>query len=202
MQRGLLALAGQVECEIQRVFEAIVQRSTVDVSDMEAEQSGFDLAILKGLAQQRFEEHELQRIAAVFKSVERLHWIAGLARGLGRSSQRLAQHPELPLPGELSHIAELVASMVRLALEALVDVDVRVARHLDVLDQEVRRYSLAAVDELVCTMQSGPEHVRPALIVQGTLQCLGAMAGLATDIAAEVIYLVDGEQRPRRTSGW
>ena len=83
--------------------------------------------------------------------------------------------------------------MVRQSLDAFVNIDARLARLVCRLDDEVDRYNDAIILELIRLMRGSPEMVEPGLSLFSATRHLERIADHATNIAEDVIYLVEGE---------
>jgi phosphate transport system protein len=90
-------------------------------------------------------------------------------------------------------MTDLTTSMVRQSLDAFVNIDAQLARLVCRLDDEVDRYNDEIIEELVHTMQKAPEMVEPGLSFFSATRHLERIADHATNIAEDVIYLVEGE---------
>ena len=90
-------------------------------------------------------------------------------------------------------MTDLTTTMVRQSLDAFVNLDTRLARLVCRLDDEVDRYNDEIIDELIQTMQQSPEMVEPGLSLFSATRHLERIADHATNIAEDVIYLVEGE---------
>jgi len=83
--------------------------------------------------------------------------------------------------------------MVRQSLDAFVNLDARLARRVIRLDDEVDRYNAEIIQELIEKMKSSPELVEPALSMFSATRHIERIADHATNIAEDVVYLVEGE---------
>jgi phosphate transport system protein len=83
--------------------------------------------------------------------------------------------------------------MVRQSLDAFVNLDARLARTVCRLDDEVDRYNNDIIDEIIATMRQAPEMVEPGLSFFSATRHLERIADHATNIAEDVVYLVEGE---------
>ena len=72
-------------------------------------------------------------------------------------------------------------------------VDPRQARRICRLDDEVDRYNSEIIAELIEMMQSSPALVEPGLSLFSATRHLERIADHATNIAEDVVYLVEGE---------
>jgi len=83
--------------------------------------------------------------------------------------------------------------MVRQSLDAFVSSDARLARLVCRFDDEVDRYNSEIIEELIQTMRQGPQHVEAGLSLFSATRHLERIADHATNIAEDVVYLVEGE---------
>jgi phosphate transport system protein len=90
-------------------------------------------------------------------------------------------------------MTDLTTTMVRESLNAFVNLDVREARRVCRLDDEVDRYNRDIIEELIRTMHGNPELIEPALSLFSATRHLERIADHATNIAEDVVYLVEGE---------
>jgi phosphate transport system protein len=89
-------------------------------------------------------------------------------------------------------MTDLTSSMVRQSLDAFVNLDARLARMVCRLDDEVDRCNKVIIAELVALMRRSPEMVEPGLSLFSATRHLERIADHATNIAEDVIYLVEG----------
>jgi phosphate transport system protein len=90
-------------------------------------------------------------------------------------------------------MTDLTTGMVRRSLEAFVRQDAGEARVVCRLDDEVDRYNAEIIQDLIRAMRSSPELAEPALSLFSATRHLERIADHATNIAEDVIYLVEGE---------
>jgi phosphate transport system protein len=83
--------------------------------------------------------------------------------------------------------------MVRDSLDAFVHLDVGLARRVCRLDDEVDRYNREIIDQVRHFMGQSPEHVDPGLHLFSASRHLERIADHATNIAEDVVYLVEGK---------
>jgi phosphate transport system protein len=119
--------------------------------------------------------------------------MADLAVDIAERALRLAELPFIPVPEKLQRMANRTTAMVRQSLEAFVNLDTRQARRVCRLDDEVDRYNAAIIQELIQTVQASPQLAEAALSLFSAVRHLERIADHATNIAEDVIYLVEGE---------
>jgi phosphate transport system protein len=83
--------------------------------------------------------------------------------------------------------------MVRQSMDAFVNLDSKLARRVIRFDDEVDRYHAEIIDELRAMMHAKPELIDPALSMFSVVRHLERIGDHATNIAEDVVYLVEGE---------
>jgi phosphate transport system protein len=99
----------------------------------------------------------------------------------------------IPIPAKLQRMTDLTTTMVHQGLDSFVNLDAQQARRVCRLDDEVDRYNAAIINELLETMRRSPEMVEPGLSLFSATRHLERIADHATNIAEDVVYLVEGE---------
>ena len=94
---------------------------------------------------------------------------------------------------DIPHIAALVQSMVCKSLDAFVMRDPDLARSVLAADDGVDNMRKASFHELISFMESDPHNIRQAIDLLSIVRHLERIADHATNIAEDVIYLVEGE---------
>jgi phosphate transport system protein len=200
LQQVLLAMASSVEEAIHKAIRALQEREVgvaeeVIVGDkvIDEEENHVEEECLKILALHQPVAVDLRRITAALKINTDLERMADLAEDIAERAVHLAQSPYIAIPEKLQRMTDLTTTMVRQSLDAFVNLDARLARRVCRLDDEVDRYNQELIDEVVHTMQEAPEMVKPGLSLFSATRHLERIADHATNIAEDVIYLVEGE---------
>ncbi len=200
LQHDLLALAASVEEAIHKSIRALQQRTVTLAQEViegdsaiDAEENHVEEECLKLLALHQPVAVDLRRIAAALKINTDLERMADLAEDIAERAQHLARLPPLPVPAKLQRMTDMTTSMVRQSLDAFVNLDARMARRVCRLDDEVDRYNSDIIEELIHTMQKSPDMVEPGLSLFSATRHLERIADHATNIAEDVVYLVEGE---------
>ena len=200
LQRHILGMGAAVEEAIYKAIRALQDRD----ADLAREVVDGDNAIdesenrvaeecLKILALHQPVAIDLRRVAAILAINVDLERMADLAEDLAERGQHLSQLPPIPLPDKLQRMTDLTTTMVRQSLDAFVNLDARLARTVCRLDDEVDRFNKEIIDELIATMRSSPEMVESGLSFFSATRHLERIADHATNIAEDVVYLVEGE---------
>jgi phosphate transport system protein len=83
--------------------------------------------------------------------------------------------------------------MVRQSLDAFINLDARLARTVCRLDDEVDRYNQEIIEELIHNMRTNPSIIEAGISFFSATRHLERIADHATNIAEDVVYLVEGE---------
>ena len=200
LQRDLIALASSVEDAIQKAIQALrdrqpsLAREVMDGDDaIDDEENHVEEECLKLLALHQPVAIDLRRITVALKINSELERMADLAEDIAERALHLAQLPEIHVPAKLDRMTDLTTSMVRQSLDAFVNLDARLARKVCRLDDEVDRYNQDIIDELVKSMKADPSTIEAGLSFFSATRHLERIADHATNIAEDVVYLVEGE---------
>src|SRR5262249_51791926 len=135
---------------------------------------------------------DLRRIAAALKVNTDLERMGDLAEDIAERVIHLTSLPPIPVPEKLQRMTDLTTSMVRQSLDAFVQLDTSLAYRVCRLDDEVDRYNNEIIQELIRMMQASPAMVEPGLSLFSATRHLERVADHATNIAEDVVYLVEG----------
>jgi phosphate transport system protein len=199
LQRDLLTLAASVEEAIHLAIRALQERETdlaqrviAGDTQIDLEENHIEEECLKILALHQPVAVDLRRIAAALKINTDLERMADLAEDIAERALYLASLPAAPVPEKLQRMTDLTTTMVRQSLDAFVNMDSRLARRVCRLDDEVDRYNNEIIQELIGMMQETPAMVQPGLSLFSATRHLERIADHATNIAEDVVYLVEG----------
>lgn len=211
LQRDLLAMAASVEEAIHKAIHSLRERDSEaaqQVIDGDAaideDENTIEDECLKLLALHQPVAVDLRRIAAAMKINIDLERMADLAEDIAERALVLARAPHLPVPGHLQQMTDLTTTMVRQSLDAFVNLDARLARRVCRLDDEVDRHNHEIIEQLVDYMQQHPDRITAGLSLFSAVRHLERIADHATNIAEDVVYLVEGEivrHRPAAVNG-
>jgi phosphate transport system protein len=190
MVEEMIDLAGRAMCDMD-------QRSLIDLTEMDHQVDQREVAIeeecLKMLALHQPVALDLRRIAAVLKINNDLERIGDLACSIAERATCVRDRPDFPLPVRLERMVALAAEMVRDALNAFVDFDPVTARAVCRRDEAVNQINREIIAELTSLMEQQPRMVAPAMHCFSATRQVERIADHATNIAEDVVYLVEGE---------
>lgn len=200
IHRDLLSLSAIVEEMIDKATMSLSTRryelaqeviradDSVDQREVKIEEE-----CLKMLALHQPVAIDLRRVATVLKVNNDLERIADLAVNIAERSQNIDEYPDFPVPDTLAHMVAMSTQMVRSALDAFVNLDAVAARRIMFMDDDVDRHNRDIISELQTLMQERPDLVPPALHCFSVSRHIERIADHATNIAEDVIYLVEGD---------
>jgi phosphate transport system protein len=200
LQRAIVAQAIAVEGAIDRAVRALqggedtlAREVVAGDAAIDEQENRIEEECLKMLALHQPVAADLRRIAAVLKMNNDLERMADLAVDIAERAICLAELPPVPRPGQLQRMADLTSAMVRQALECFINLDTHLARRVCRQDDEVDRCNAEIIRELIQTMRGSAEAIEPCLSWFSATRHLERIADHATNIAEDVIYLVEGE---------
>jgi phosphate transport system protein len=136
---------------------------------------------------------DLRRISVVLMITTDLERIGDLAVGIAERAVVLAHPPYVPIPDRIESMTNRTLCMLRASLDAFVNGDPTAAARVIRSDDEVDQDNADIIQDLVEEMKQSPELVEPALSLFSAVRHLERIADHATNIAEDVIYLVNGE---------
>ncbi len=200
LKRLILSMGAMVETETNKAITALVERRSdlaeeivaaddvlIDEKEVEVEEE-----CLKILALHQPFANDLRFIIVVLKVNNDLERIGDLAVNIAQRAAFLNSQPPLGIPLEFGEMAEAVRVMVRDALDALVNQDVDLCRKVLSDDQQVDEIHRRMYTDLSALMKADPERIERAISVLSASKCLERIADLATNLAEDVIFLVEG----------
>lgn len=196
----LVALGREVEEALYGATQAMQARDTdrakkVIAADDAIDEQENDLQeeCLKLLALHQPVAVDLRRITAVLHITTDLERIGDLAVEIAERALSLPPHPGAPTPAAIARLTDTVAGMLRQSLDAFVALDVKAAARVIRQDDEADRLSVEVIAELVTRMKANPEAVEACVSLFSVARQLERVGDHATNIAEDVVYLVEGE---------
>jgi phosphate transport system protein len=200
LQRDVLLLAASVEEAIQKAIHALQKRDIalaqqviIEDEPIDEQENHIEEECLKILALHQPVAVDLRRITAVLLINTDLERMADLAEDIAERAVALSTGPPIPVPEKLQRMTDMTTSMVRQSLDAFVNLDPEHARRVCRLDDEVDRFNEEIIQELIATMRKSPDLIEPGLSLFSATRHVERIADHATNIAEEVVYLVEGE---------
>ena len=136
---------------------------------------------------------DLRFVAAVIKINSELERIGDLSANIAeRALQLLDEHP-VAVPANVAVMADRTRTIIEKALDALVRQDAVTARQVLIADDEVDLLYAELIDELKDVIRADLEHLDAIVLLFSVARYLERLADHATNIAEDVLYMVEGE---------
>jgi len=199
LKKHTVALCGLVEEQVQKAVEALLKRDAelarqVESRDAEVDQREVELEeeCLRALALYQPVAIDLRLIVSVLKINNDLERIGDLAVNLAHKAEALSRRPPPEVPIDLAALWEKTQSMLRDSINSLVNLDARLANDVCGRDDEVDQMKHDFRVKLEEEIQRQPDQVRPLMRLLAASRNLERIADCATNIAEDVIYMVEG----------
>lgn len=200
LHRQLLGLFGNVEQMIDYATRALCERNSefVDLvvhgdSDVNEAEVLIEEDCLKILALHQPVAADLRRISSIIKINMDLERMADLACNIAERARDLNEYPTFVIPELLPGMARQSSSMVRMAIDAFLNSDSRLAKKVIQCDEAVDASNHQIIGELRMMMKADSTLVEPALHCFSASRHIERLADHAENIAEDVVYFVDGE---------
>jgi len=200
LKKDILTMGAMVESAVRKSVRALHERRSAlaqEVIDGDERVDRWEIDVeeqcLKILALHQPVAEDLRFIAAVIKMNNNLERVGDLAVNIAEQALFLANEPPLPIPATLTTMSETTMEMLRASLDAFVNRDPIAARAICARDDEVDQYNREIILELEWLMQSEPSTIGARMRLFSAARQLERIADHATNVAEEVVYLVEGE---------
>ncbi len=200
IKRRILSMGALVEDATDRSLNALLMRradlaAEVIAGDerIDAEEVELEEECLKVLALHQPFAEDLRFIVTVMKVNNDLERMGDLAVNIAERAEFLATQPEISVPLPVPEMAAKARQMVRDALDCLVERDVDLARKVLYADDEVDDLHRETYAILTKIMKADPQRVDSASSFISCSRNLERIADLATNIAEDVVFLVEGD---------
>ncbi len=200
LKKALLALSANVEDNFSRALAAIERRdpdlaqraidtdAQIDLAEINVEEE-----CLKILALHQPVAQDLRYIVACLKINNDLERIGDLAVGIAKRCAPLVRLAEVAVPSDLRLMVDKAQAMLSKSLDALMNLDADRARQVLAADDEVDALRAQVYEELAAQLREAPDLVGPLMQLIFIARALERIADHATNIAEDVIYMLQGE---------
>ncbi|MBI5362063.1 MAG: phosphate signaling complex protein PhoU [Planctomycetes bacterium] len=199
LTRQVLHMGGLVERAVDRSLAALLERDQPlarEVIDGDAEVDRLENEIeercLDVLALRQPVARDLRYVAGVLKINSDLERMADLAVNIAERAEVLSEVPPLPFRPDVTRLAALVKRMVRDGLDSLQRLDAGLAFRTWQADAEADRLYRELIGQAIQFMREHPERLGDVMHLVGALRNLERLADHATNIAEDVIFVVQG----------
>lgn len=195
----LMEIGGRAEELLRLAMEGLEQRDIErarQVRQADARVNELDVAIderaLELLALHSPIAGDLRFVFAVLKATGDIERIGDHAVNIANAGRRTAREAPLPDIREIREIGSQVRSMLGRALGALINRDTETARTVIAEDQLVDDMRHSAIQVILSYMSEQPRYISPGVNMILVIQNLERIGDLATNIAEDAVFLVEG----------
>ncbi len=207
LKKRILSLGTMVEERVRMAIKAVETRDeklAKRIIEMDREIDEIEVEIeeecLKILALHQPVAVDLRFIAAVIKINNDLERIGDQAVNIAERVVSIARRPQVTVPFDYKLMAEKTETMLKESLDALVNLDADLAHKVCLKDDEVDDINREIYDKVKEAIRSHPDRVGYMINLLLVSRHLERIADLTTNIAEEVIYLIEGEISRHRMS--
>lgn len=200
LRKRILRMGAEVEEAVRKSVDALMLRNVKqaqEVIDHDEALDHLEVEIeeecLKILALHQPVAIDLRYVIAVLKMNNDLERIGDLAVDISERAVYLSQKPPVDLKLDLRTMADSTQRMLKYSLDALVNSDSCLARQVRASDDEVDEMNRKMFIVVQDYIRSHPDHVAEAIHWLSASRHLERIADQATNIAEDVIYMVEGE---------
>lgn len=201
IRNRVLAMGGLVERQIADAVKAVVARdgtlgeAVVAADDaVNRAEMAIDAECARIIARRQPAASDLRLVWMILKATTDLERMGDEAEKIGRMAVKLAE-ADAPAGGyvEIENLGNLVARMVRDALDAFARHDVAAAVEAAREDERIDREYEAIVRQQITYMMEDPRNIRRALDATWAARALERIGDHARNVAEYVVYLVAGK---------
>jgi len=200
LQELLLDMSGRAETLVQEAMAGLSERDldqakavrraddAIDALEIEV-----DERVLEFLALQRPMAGDLRLVFATLKASNDIERVGDHAVNIAKACRRIAAHPPLPEIPEVWEMGRVVRRMLGDALDAFANRDAASARRIAEEDERVDAMRRSAFRIIISYMLEQPRYISPGLDTILVVQNLERIGDLATNVAEEVVFLLEGK---------
>ena len=200
IKKLILSLGAKVEEQVRMATQAVethdaelaqqIIKSDYDVDEMEVE---IEEECLKILALHQPVAVDLRFLIAVIKINNDLERIGDQAVNIAERVDVISKRDLSEFFFDYTAMGEKVQDMLKMSLDALVNMDYDIAYSVVMRDDEVDQIKVDAYDRIKKAMSKHPDKIGYLINLLLISRHLERLADHTTNIAEEVIYLIEGE---------
>ena len=180
LERRMLLLAGEVEEAVRRSIRALLDRR-IELAER----------VIDG--DDEIDKHAVELEEECLKIENDLERIADLAANIAERAVSFAAKSEMTVPPRIREMVETCARMLRQSIDSFVRGDAQLARRICEEDAQVDRANRLIIQELLESMHRDPACIDQGVELISVSKNLERIGDHATNIAEDVVYLVEGD---------
>jgi phosphate transport system protein len=199
LKKRILALSATVEDNVYKAVQALTERNSALAEeiiktdpDIDQTEVTIEEECLKVLALHQPVAVDLRFIIAILKINNDLERMGDLAVNIAERAMFLATREAPGLPLDLPLMAEKTKSMMRKSLDSLIRQDTKLAYEVLAADDEVDAMNREMYKKIQDGIRMKPDKLETLIHLLSCSRHLERIADHATNIAEDVIYMIDG----------
>ena len=207
LKQKILFVGTLVEEAISKAITALINRDIalaqrVMTSDAEIDRMEVEVEeeCLKILALYQPVAADLRFVVSALKINNDLERMGDLAKNIAKRVGQLARGQQIDLPPEIRTMAMQAQEMVKESLDAVVNGDTALARHVREQDDAVDEGRQRIRERVLRGITETPEIAESLMRINSVSKHIERLTDMATNIAEDVIYMVEGEIVRHRAS--
>ncbi len=209
LKKETLMLGAMVGDAIKKAVYALVDRRSELIDEIienddiiDEKEVSIEEECLKALALHQPVAGDLRFIIVILKVNNDLERMADLAVNIAERAQYLSRKEKLDVSLDFDLMTQKVETMVQESITALIERDTTLARKVLKMDDDVDTLNKEMYEVLQKLMIKDPSTVKRAVHMLSSSRHLERIADLATNIAEDVVFMVDGELIRHRTEDY
>ena len=209
LKKKLLSVGARVENTVLQAIMALEERdsdSAQKVIDNDIEIDRLEVEVeedcLKILALHQPVAIDLRFIVAVLKINNDLERIGDLAVNIAERAAFLSGQPRVGISFDFPEMAQQARSMLKESLDALVNLDTELAHKVCAGDDAIDAMNRQMYLEIQEAILKNPEQISSFIHLLSASRHLERIADHATNIAEDVIYMVEGQIVRHKAEGY
>jgi len=190
-----LSYRALMENDTAAVQEVFAQEKKINSKEVELKEECFKIIALHQPV-----SFDLRFLMATLKFANDLERIGDLAMGIADRTNALKKLPKVDAPFDVYNMADHVHSMMDCGLNALINLDRKLAAEVLNNEEAVDEMHWHNLDVIKKEIVRQPEHVDALINYLSVSRYLERIADHVTNLGEEVIYIVDGEIISHRNS--
>ena len=200
LKHQILALVAEVEENVHMSVSSLIKydsdlAETVIQADLKIDKMEIELEeeCLKILALHQPVANDLRFIIAILKINNDLERISDLAVNIAERAKFLVTRKRIDISFDFATMAKKTQDMLRKSINALITLDTKMAFEVCRVDDEVDAMNREFYQIVKTVIQKNPQYIEDMTHYLGVSRHLERIADHATNIAEDVIYMINGE---------
>jgi phosphate transport system protein len=208
LKAQLLQMSAEAQAALGTALDALLQRDADRAGAVlegdqaiDSEELAIEEAVIEMLATQQPMARDLRFLTAAMKIANDLERVGDHAVNIAQSAQQLHRQLSFPAPPELIEISRLARKMLADALEAFIRGDTEAARAVCRRDDAVDALHRSVFRLMLTHMMEDPRAISAGIEMVLVSRNLERVADLATNIAEDVVFMVEGRSIKHHARG-